>query len=219
MTGWPDCWQCACLNLLQLKLANRIPGNFKSFCFDQFFKWLFVFILTLTRKKLVTSIVSSWWHGRTISNEPSIERVLREEKDKETKRNDICCKRYDDYCNACQQRCEKTVCYAAFRLACRSSIYHFDCDICANEQVLLDAQGWPSGKQRLVNKSTTLPLCQQRQIADTWIKFNSGATPLCDEPTVAVPQGSNHEMALVKWQVSMKAALEWTMGPNEVSSQ
>ena len=36
-------------------------------------------------------------------------------------------------------------------------------------------RGRPSGKQRQPNRSITLPLCPPRQIADSWILFNSGA--------------------------------------------
>ena len=63
---------------------------------------------------------------------------------------------------------------AAFRLACRSPHCCFDDDICTTAQAPLAAEGWPSGKQRLANRSITLPLCPLRQIADGWILFNSG---------------------------------------------
>ena len=66
-------------------------------------------------------------------------------------------------------------------------------------QALFDAQGWPSGKQRLANKSITFPLWPQQQIADSWILFNLGATPLYDDPIAAVPrptaESSKHETA------------------------
>ena len=77
---------------------------------------------------------------------------------------------------------KKAWCNAAFRLACRSPLCCFDGDICTTVQTLLAAQGWPSGKQRLANKSITLPLCPQWQIAYSWLQFSLGATPLCDEP-------------------------------------
>ena len=38
-----------------------------------------------------------------------------------------------------------------------------------------DDQAASSGKQRQTNRSITLPLCPDRQIADSWILFNSGA--------------------------------------------
>ena len=42
----------------------------------------------------------------------------------------------------------------------------------------------------LTNKSITLLLCPQQQIADSWILFNSGVTVLYDVPIATVPQGS-----------------------------
>ena len=53
---------------------------------------------------------------------------------------------------------------------------------CTTAQTSLAAQGWPSVKQRLANKSMTLPLCPQRRIAYNWLQFNTEAMPLCDEP-------------------------------------
>ena len=71
---------------------------------------------------------------------------------------------------------------AAFRLACRSPLCCFDGDICTTAQTPLAAPGWPNSKQCFANKLITLPLCPQRQIAYSWLQFNSGAMPLCDEP-------------------------------------
>ena len=70
----------------------------------------------------------------------------------------------------------------AFRLACRSPHCRFDGDYCTTA-----AEGRPSGKQRHANKSTTLPLCPQRQTADSWILFNSGAMPLGDKAKAGWP--------------------------------
>ena len=91
-------------------------------------------------------------------------------------------------------------------LACRSPLFRFHGDICTTAQAPLDAQGWPSGKQRLANKSITLPLCPQRQIADSWILFNSGATPLCDESialTMKLRSQRETKRQTVKQQASM----------------
>ena len=49
-------------------------------------------------------------------------------------------------------------------------------------QALLAAEGWPSEKQRLANKSITLPLCPPGQIAYSWLQFISGVKPLGDTP-------------------------------------
>ena len=76
--------------------------------------------------------------------------------------------------------------YAAFRLTCRLPHCRFD-DICSTAQAPLAAEGWPSGKQRQANRSITLPICPPRQIADSWILFNSGAMPLGDKAKVALP--------------------------------
>ena len=65
--------------------------------------------------------------------------------------------------------------YAGFRLTCRLPHCRFDDDISSTAQASLAAEGWPSGKQRQANRSITLPLCPSRQIADSWILFNSGA--------------------------------------------
>ena len=75
----------------------------------------------------------------------------------------------------------KTKINAGFRLACRLPHCRFDVDICSTAPAPLGAEGWPSGKQRQANKSITLPLCPPRQIADSWILFNSGAMPLGDK--------------------------------------
>ena len=77
--------------------------------------------------------------------------------------------------------------HAAFRLACRSRHCRFDDDICTTAQAPLAGKGWPSGKQRLANRSTTLSLCPPQQIADSWILFNSGAMPLGDKAKAALP--------------------------------
>ena len=50
-----------------------------------------------------------------------------------------------------------------------------------------DDQAASSGKQRQANRSITLPLCPPRQIADSWILFNSGAMPLGDKAKAALP--------------------------------
>ena len=71
--------------------------------------------------------------------------------------------------NVCQ-------CYnAGFRLTCRLPHCCFDDDISSTAQASLAAEGWASGKQRQANRSITLPLCPPRQIANSWILFNSGA--------------------------------------------
>ena len=77
--------------------------------------------------------------------------------------------------------------YAGFRLTCRLPHCRFDDDICTTAQAPLAAEGWPSGKQRQANRSITLPLCPPRQIADSWILFNSGAMPLGDKAKAALP--------------------------------
>ena len=77
--------------------------------------------------------------------------------------------------------------YAGFRLTCRLPHCRFDDDISSTAQAPLAAEGWPSGKQRQANRSITLPLCPPRQIADSWILFNSGAMPLGDKATAALP--------------------------------
>ena len=64
---------------------------------------------------------------------------------------------------------------AGFRLTCRLPHCHFDDDISSTAQASLATEGWPSGKQRLANRPITLPFCPPRQIADSWIQFNSGA--------------------------------------------
>ena len=69
----------------------------------------------------------------------------------------------------------KIKCYAGFRLTCPLPHCRFDDDISSTAQASLAAEGWPSGKQRQANRSITLPLCPPRQIADSWILFNSGA--------------------------------------------
>ena len=74
-----------------------------------------------------------------------------------------------------------------FRLTCRLPHCRFDDDICTTAQASLAAEGWPSGKQRQANRSITLPLCPPRQIADSWILFNSGAMPLGDKAKAALP--------------------------------
>ena len=77
--------------------------------------------------------------------------------------------------------------YAGFRLTCRLPHCRFDDDICSTAQAPLAAEGWPSGKQCQANRSITLPLCPPRQIADSWILFNSGAMPLGDKAKAALP--------------------------------
>ena len=79
---------------------------------------------------------------------------------------------------------------AGFRLTCRLPHCRFDDDICSTVQAPLAAEGWPSGKQHQANRSITLPLCPPRQIADSWILFNSGAMPLCDKAKAALPLGA-----------------------------
>ena len=79
--------------------------------------------------------------------------------------------------------------YAGFRLTCGLPHCRFDDDICSTAQapLALAAEGWPSSKQRQANRSITLPLCPPRQIADSWILFNSGAMPLGDKAKAALP--------------------------------
>ena len=79
---------------------------------------------------------------------------------------------------------------AGFRLTCRLPHCRFDDDICSTAQAPLAAEGWPSDKQRQANGSITLPLCPPRQIADSWILFNSGAMPLGDKAKAALPLGA-----------------------------
>ena len=65
---------------------------------------------------------------------------------------------------------------AGSRLACRLPHCRFDDDdICSTVQAPLAAEGWPSGKRCLANRSITLSLCPPWQTADSWILFNSGA--------------------------------------------
>ena len=75
---------------------------------------------------------------------------------------------------------------AGFRLTCRLPHCRFDDDIYSTAQAPLAAEGWPSGKQRQAKRSITLPLCPPRQIADSWILFNSGAMPLGDRAKAAL---------------------------------
>ena len=77
--------------------------------------------------------------------------------------------------------------YVGFRLACRLPHCRFDGDFCTTAQAPLATEGWPSGKQRHANRSITLPLCPPRQIADSWIQFNSGAMPLGDKAKATWP--------------------------------
>ena len=77
--------------------------------------------------------------------------------------------------------------YAAFRLACRSPLCRFDDDTSSTAQASRAAEGWPSGKERLANRSIILPLCPPRQIADSWILFNSGPMPLGDKAKASLP--------------------------------
>ena len=77
--------------------------------------------------------------------------------------------------------------YAAFWLACHSPHCRFDDDICTTAQAPLAAERWPSGKQRHAKRLITLPLCPPRQIADSWILFNSGAMPLSDKAKAVWP--------------------------------
>ena len=76
---------------------------------------------------------------------------------------------------------------AGFRLTCRLPHCRFDDDICSTAQASLAAEGWPSGKQRQANRSITLPLCPPRQIADSWILFNSGAIAARWKAKAALP--------------------------------
>ena len=45
-------------------------------------------------------------------------------------------------------------------------LYHFDVDICTAVQASLATKGWPSSKQHLTNKSTTLLLCPLRHTVE-----------------------------------------------------
>ena len=76
---------------------------------------------------------------------------------------------------------------AGFRLTCRLPHCRFDDDISSTAQTSLAAEGWPSGKQRQANRSITLPLCPLRQIADSWILFNSGAIAARWKAKAALP--------------------------------
>ena len=62
-------------------------------------------------------------------------------------------------------------------------------------------RGWPSGKQRQANRSITLPLCPPRQIADSWILFNSGAMPLGDKPK-----------RRCRWELQLWNSKRWSRG-------
>ena len=92
-------------------------------------------------------------------------------------------------------------CYAGFRLTCRLLHCRFDDDICSTAQAPLAAEGWPSGKQLHANRSITLPLCPPRQIADSWILFNSGAMPLDDKAKAALPlrAATLKQQAMITW--------------------
>ena len=81
----------------------------------------------------------------------------------------------------------KCLYYAGFRLTCRLLHCCFDDDISSTAQASLAAEGWPSGKQRQANRSITLPLCPPRQIADSWILFNSGAIAAGWKAKAALP--------------------------------
>ena len=83
--------------------------------------------------------------------------------------------------------CKVTTCYAGFRLTCRLPHCRFHDDISSTAQAPLAAEGWPSGKQRQANRSITLPLCPPRQIADSWILFNSGAIAARWKAKAALP--------------------------------
>ena len=98
--------------------------------------------------------------------------------------------------------------YAAFRLACHSTHCRFDDDICTTAQAPLAAEGWPSGKQRLANRSITLPLCPPRQITDSWILFNSGAMPLGDKAKAAWPlrAATLKQQAMITWHCGKAAS-------------
>ena len=106
---------------------------------------------------------------------------------------------------------------AAFRLACRSPHCLLD-DICTTAQAPLAVEGWPSGKQRLANRSITLPLCPPRQIAESWILFNSGAMPLGNEAKAAwtLRAATLKQQAMItrrsgERQASLKPALQMTV--------
>ena len=91
---------------------------------------------------------------------------------------------------------------AGFRLACRSPHCRFDDDICSTAQAPLAAEGWPSGKQRLANRSITLPLCPPRQTTDGWILFNSGVMPLGEKAKVAwlLRAATLKQQAMITWR-------------------
>ena len=57
--------------------------------------------------------------------------------------------------------------YAVFRVACRSSHYSFDYDVCTTAQGPFAAGRKPSGKQCITNHLITPVLCSQLQMADS----------------------------------------------------
>ena len=86
---------------------------------------------------------------------------------------------------------------------------------CTTAQTPLAAQGWPGGKQHLVNKSITLPLWPQRQIACSWIHSNfeqycstmshsSNTAQCCNRETASGVPWAKRQSG--KLQASMKAA-------------
>ena len=108
---------------------------------------------------------------------------------------------------------------AAFRLACCSSHCHFDGDICTTAQVPHAAEGRPSGKQHLANRSITLQLCPQRQTTDSWILFNSGAMLLGDKAKAAWPlrAATLKQQAMITWRSSkaVSGKLVWNQHNTE----
>ena len=112
--------------------------------------------------------------------------------------------------------------YAAFRLAWRSPHCRFDDEICTTVQAPLAAEGWPSGKQHLANRSITLPLCPPRQIADSWILFNLGVMPLGDKAKAAWPLRAVtlKQQAMITWRSGKAASgkLVWNRHYLDISS-
>ena len=93
--------------------------------------------------------------------------------------------------------CRAVTLYAAFRLACLSPHCHFDEYICTTVHALLAADGWPSGKQRLANRSITLPLCPPQTV-----KFYSTRKRCC---SVVKPKRPKQQ-AMITWRSSDAAS-------------
>ena len=72
---------------------------------------------------------------------------------------------------------------------------HFHGDICTTAWTLLAAQWWPSSKQGLANRSVTLPLCSQRQIAYGWLPIYLGSDSAQRWAIAATPLNVIYETA------------------------